>query len=105
MPELRKESPSLRMNSADDLLPAFDLLAGIKAGSAQPSPAGDGDVDPLGDEEAAVRSALPIVFRHQVAGNGIRLDGTGAREGSHHHAMLQLHGPKLDRSKQLQFFA
>src|SRR6202140_4216621 len=101
MPELGEHVPTLPMNGVRDSLPSRNLIVRILAGVTEPPPSRDRNRSPFRNYEPSFGGALLIVLEHQVTRNTPRLNGPRACKGSHHHAVLQLHGSDLSCGEQL----
>src|ERR1700679_2903769 len=99
MPELREHVSAPGVDTVRDLFPARDLIIGIHSGRAKPSAAGNRNRSRFGDDESSFRSALRVIFEHQLSWNITGLFGPRACEGSHDDAMPQRHGANLHRRK------
>ncbi len=100
MPQLQKNESALGMNGVGDLSPAFDLLIRIDAGGGRISAPGRRHRRGFGDDQAARRGALPVIFRVQGPRRKTGSLRPHPRQRRHHDAVLQKTGPDLQRRKQ-----
>ena len=100
MPELEKDHAALGMNRIDDAPPTPDLLIGIDAGGRRIAASRHHDRRGLGDNQAARRGALTVIFGIERARREARSLRPHPRQWRHHHAMLQPIGADLKRRKQ-----
>jgi hypothetical protein len=95
MPQLQENPATLGMDRISDTPPSGALTLRIDAGRLAIAVAADRDRRRLGNDEAAVRRALGIVFDHHVARNVARI-GAHPCQRRHHDTM---EGPSSNGEK------
>ena len=89
-----EHAAALRVDGARDVLPAGDLLVRIQSRRAKPSPARNRNRSPFRDDESAFRSALRVIFEHQLPGNIAGLFGLRTCQGRDHNAVRERDAPR-----------
>ena len=99
MPELQEDDAAFGVHGIDHLAPALDLRLGIDAGFAGAAERSRGHRGGFGDEQAARRGALRVIFGVERPRRQRRFFRAHARQRRQREAMLELIGTDLTGEK------